>query len=446
MYPAPFKMRHFQNAMKSPLIRLCLFYFVGGGAILALCWLYIDPAVAKFLTLSWSAVGASLALITYGGHFKKDNAIAHFAYLAGFAWLVVLAIVGALQITNLDLSRPESHSVTAVADVTLMERINAAVPAEFSGQIVVSSADGILFSRSFGFADREAKIPVTDDMLFDIGSVTKTYSATAILKLAAEQKLGVDMSLSHWFEGLPELTGSITVHQLLSHTSGLPQYSGDDDEACDRSCFDTWLTTATLEFAPGEKYHYSNPGYSTLARIIEKASGKTYEDYVVDDLVTPLDAGPIGYLRFPESESYAVGYLDGQRMGMPQDLGWMDDGPPWHLRGNGGLLTSASGLHRWLRATADGRTLPAEWQSRQLERHAERGDGIGYGYGWVIIERPSGIEIDHTGGNGFFFADARWFRDQGLLLTITSNAFDRQQIQTLLKNLRIALDIASEES
>ena len=327
------------------------------------------------------------------------------------------------------------------ADDTLSERIEAAIPASFSGQIVISNADGILYSGNFGLADREAKRPVNEDMLFDIGSITKTYTATAVLSLVSKDKLSLDTTLADWFEGLPDISGSITVHQLLSHTSGLPLYSGDDDEPCDRPCFDQWLADTALEFPPGDKYLYSNPGYSALARIIEKVSGQDYETFIRGSLVEPLHAGPIGYLEYPDNAAYAVGYLGDQRIGAPPELGWMEDGPSWHLRGNGGLLTTATGLHRWLQATAGGNTLPADWQSRQFERHAQRSEGVWYGYGWSILDKPWGEVIDHTGGNGFFFADARWFRDRGILLTITNNAFDREQVQSLLNGLRAALGL-----
>jgi CubicO group peptidase (beta-lactamase class C family) len=183
-----------------------------------------------------------------------------------------------------------SQNTIATANEGLIHRIEAAVPAGFSGQIVISDADGILFSSSFGMADREAGLPVTDNTLFDIGSATKTYTATALLLLASRDKLNLDMTLSDWFEDLPDATGSIALHQLLSHTSGLPQYSGDDDEPCDRQCFDDWLASAVLEFPPGEKFQYSNPGYSALTRVIEKASNQDYEMFIRVSLVDPLVA------------------------------------------------------------------------------------------------------------------------------------------------------------
>jgi CubicO group peptidase (beta-lactamase class C family) len=336
------------------------------------------------------------------------------------------------------------QSAWASPEDTLASRIEDAVPKDFSGQIVVSDLEQILYSGCFGYADREADIPVNEKTLFDIGSITKTYTATAVLLLASQEKLGLDMTLSAWFPGLPDRTGSIALHQLLSHTSGLPLYSGDDDDPCDRECFDQWLAEVSLEFSPGEQYSYSNPGYSALARIVEKVSGDDYETFINTVLAEPLAAGPIGYLQHGDDATYAVGYLGNERIGLPTELGWMEDGPSWHLRGNGGLLTTATALQRWMKATANGQILPETWRASQLERHAERGDGVWYGYGWSILDKPWGEVIDHTGGNGFFFADARWIRDRDLILTITNNAFEREQIQALLNDLRAILELTEQ--
>ena len=328
------------------------------------------------------------------------------------------------------------------ADGALARRVEASVPAEFSGQVVVGTADGVIYQGRFGMADRERRIPVTDETLFDIGSITKTFTATAVLKLAAADRLAPAQTLGDWFEGLPEATAAVTLHQLLTHTSGLPLYSGDDYDACDRACYDAWLGATPLEFAPGERFHYSNAGYSALARIVEKASGRDYESYLQETLVRPLRLGAVGYRELPPDATVAVGYLDGRRIGRPPELGWLADGPSWHLRGNGGLLASADALCRWLGATAAGRTLPDAWRTRQFHPWAERSEDAAYGYGWVILAKPWGQEIDHTGGNGFFFADARWFRRRGLLLAITNNAFDREAARHLLRDLRDALEPA----
>ena len=327
---------------------------------------------------------------------------------------------------------------------SLGERIASAVPAGFSGQIAIGTPDAVLFSRSYGLADRENGLAVTNDTLFDIGSITKTYTSTAVLMLVERELVRVEQTLGDYYADLAPATAAITLHQLLTHTSGLPLYSGDDDEACDRACFDAWLANVEPEFAPGTEYRYSNPGYSVLARIIEIVSRKPYESFLQDELGSRLHLGVIGYMRLPDSAEYATGYLDGERIGKPRELDWMEDGPPWHLRGNGGLLTNAEGLLRWLQATAAGRTLPAALQERQFAKHAVRGENRWYGYGWTIDERPWGTVIDHTGGNGFFFADARWIRDRDLLIAITNNAFDTAEIRQLLADLRQALELTGE--
>jgi CubicO group peptidase (beta-lactamase class C family) len=351
------------------------------------------------------------------------------------------ALAGALL-----LAAPMVCAPGAAAQAPLAERIEAVVPEAFSGQIVLASVDGVLYVGHFGLADREDEVAVTDDTLFDIGSVTKTFTATAVLKLAADDELALEQTLGDWFDGLEEATAGITVHQLLTHTSGLPQYSGDDIEPCDRACLDDWLASVSPEFPPGERYSYSNPGYSALARIVEKASGQDYETYLVEELASPLKLGPIGYLRLPADRPVAVGYFEGERVGRPPELDWMEDGPSWHLRGNGGLLASANTLSRWLSAIATGRVLPPDWQAKQLKPWVERQAGVAYyGYGWVILERPWGQVVDHTGGNGFFFADARWLRGPGLLLAITNNAFEREQIQQLLNDIRFVLGLGAPE-
>jgi CubicO group peptidase (beta-lactamase class C family) len=126
---------------------------------------------------------------------------------------------------------------TAVAD-DLEDRIDQVVPAGFSGQIAIGSSDSVLFTKSFGFADREDGTVVANGMLFDIGSITKTFTATAILMLAEGRSVTLDQTVGDFFSKLTAKTSAITIHQLLTHTSGLPLYSGDDDEPCNSACFD----------------------------------------------------------------------------------------------------------------------------------------------------------------------------------------------------------------
>jgi CubicO group peptidase (beta-lactamase class C family) len=154
-----------------------------------------------------------------------------------------------------------------------------------------------------------------------------------------------------------------------------------------------------------------------------------------DDLAERLRAA------VPDTAVQAVAYDGDRPVGHPTEMNWLSDGPGWNLRGNGGLLTNAASLARWLQAVAQGRVLPPEWQERQLERHAAKGDDSWYGYGWGVDQRDYGEVVGHTGGNGYFFALAFWYRDHDLLLAVTNNAFDREQAGLLLGNLRRALEL-----
>ena len=230
---------------------------------------------------------------------------------------------------------------------------------------------------------------------------------------------------------------------MLTHTSGLPLYSGDDYRLRSARKLDRWLAKGKLESPPGERFSYSNPGYSVLARIIEKVSGRAYEDYLREELWLPLGLSNLGYRGLDPEAQLAVGYRGPKRWGDPLDKKWMADGPSWNLRGNGGLLMSAETLYRWLVAVADHRVLAPEWTAKLFERHAVRNAErqIWYGYGWGILDRPWGEVVDHTGGNGIFFADARWFRQRDLFLTITCSNFAGTDIGGLLRALRTALGI-----
>lgn len=231
------------------------------------------------------------------------------------------------------------------------------LPESFSGQIVIGHRDGILVQASRGLADRAGQVPVTPETLFDMGSLTKQITAAGVVLLAGEGRLSLQEPLSAFFETLPRDIAGRTVHDLLVHTAGLPQYSGGDYDPVDRSAFSAWLATAdTSEVAPGT-FHYSNPGYSMAARIIEMRSGEDFELFVQTRLLAPAGIGDIGYRNLPDDRVEAIGYRGGEAQGRPSEQPWLEDGPSWNLRGNGGLLTTADALYRWTLALTGGGVL-----------------------------------------------------------------------------------------
>jgi CubicO group peptidase (beta-lactamase class C family) len=320
---------------------------------------------------------------------------------------------------------------------------------DFSGQVLVALGDTVILHQAYGFADRESKRPVTLETVFDIGSLTKQFTAAAIIALAERGALAVEDTLARFFPGLPPSKARLTLHQLLTHSSGLPQYSGDDYDPMSAEGLVAWLDTVSLEFSPGERYRYSNPGYSLLALVVERASGLPYEGFLQRRLLGPAGLTHTGY-RAPDwrGTELAVGYeLGRKRVGTPLDQRWLDDGPSWNLRGNGGMLSTAAEMYRWQHMLVAGRVLPLDAVQRLTTPHigTDRADRR-YGYGWAVRSDEAGRTfVEHTGGNGAFFADVRWYADPEVTFVVTSNAFDADAIRTVLRGLvRLAVDRAGE--
>lgn len=316
------------------------------------------------------------------------------------------------------------------------------LPADtFSGQIVLGTREHILLSESHGLADRAAGEAVRRETLFDIGSLTKQVTAAGVIWLVQHEQLSLDERLSDFFEDVPPAFASRTVHELLTHTAGLPQYSGDDYDLLDRDGLADWLAQADTGETEAGAFHYSNPGYSLLARIIELRSGQDFETFLRDRLMHPAGIDALGYSGLPDILPEAVGYHGGDAMGRPREQAWPADGPSWNLRGNGGMLASAETLYVWLVALSGSDVLDTGYSAMLFQPHVIRDAGRmrSYGYGWNVDDRDDGIRINHSGGNMVFVAFAEWWPSQDCFFVITSNAFDESGIGQLISQAREAL-------
>lgn len=149
------------------------------------------------------------------------------------------------------------------------------------------------------------------DPLIDIGSITKLVTAVAVLNLVEEGHLSLTTPISDLLEGVPEDKRDITIHQLLTHSSGLIESTGSDEEVLDRTAFIARLMAAPLQNPPRERYLYSNAGYSLLAAIIELKSGGSYESYLRGNLLAPSDLPAIGYASvYREDRSLRSGQVN----------------------------------------------------------------------------------------------------------------------------------------
>lgn len=297
-----------------------------------------------------------------------------------------------------------------------------------SGFARVTRGDEVLFERGFGLADREAKRAWEAGTLTTLGSITKPLTATLVLKLAEEGKLSVDDPLAKHLQEVPEDKRGITLAHLLTHSAGLFELSREvpDHEWIAREDFLGTVFEAPLQFAPGERYEYSNSGYSVLAAVIEKVTGESFDHALRARVLAPGGARESGYLRSGfERERLAIGYRGDTRWGTLPDDVYTPDGVSWVLYGNGGVLSSAAQMQALGLALIDGKvlapqSLEAMWTPRIDESNGSKQSF--YGYGWVVGELGGRRYATHNGGNGVFFCDYAIVPEERLVIFLATNA------------------------
>lgn len=285
----------------------------------------------------------------------------------------------------------------------------ADLPSGSSGTLVAGRDGEVLVCEGWGESDREAGTTASCDTVYDVMSMTKQFTAAAVLKLQMQGLLRVTDRIGAHLDGVPPDKRAITVEQLLTHTSGLVAGLGDDYDAVSRDDLVARALASDLRWAPGSRYLYSNTGYSLLAAIVEEASGVGYEEYLASELFDPAGMSSTGYvLPGWEASDVAVEYDAADRaQGRPFDHPWADDGPYWNLRGNGGLLSTARDMLRWSVAL-EGDDVLDEGSRRALFRpRVSEGTRAGsrYAYGWVVLDTPYGPVQWHNGGNDLSYGE-----------------------------------------
>jgi CubicO group peptidase (beta-lactamase class C family) len=340
--------------------------------------------------------------------------------------IVVLVAVSALTACGNGEQAPTAPSTEpGPRDPSVEEFLDDTLPDGTSGTVVAARGDEIAHCRGFGLADRAAKVAAGCDTAYDIMSMTKQFTAAAILKLEMMGKLRVTDPMSKFVSPVPDDKRAITVHHLLTHTSGLTEQLGGDYEALSREEMLDAALESELRSAPGTEYYYSNLGYSILAAIVEKASGTSYERFLASHLFEPAGMTQTGYV-LPEwkPDQVAVEYDEnGVPKGKPFDHPWAEDGPYWNLRGNGGMLSTAHDMFRWHVALRGEEILSKSAKDKMFKPHVpeEEGGDSYYGYGWVVSPTDEGRIVWHDGGNGWSLGIMARFPDQDTMVFWVSN-------------------------
>jgi len=299
-----------------------------------------------------------------------------------------------------------------------------------SASILVAQDNSILINKGYGLADREAKLANSPSTVFDIGSLTKQFTAAAILKLAEEDKLKLTDTLNTYFKELPNDKKQITIHQLLTHTAGFKEYPGRDFDLVSRDTYFQTVFSSELQFSPGERYEYSNVGYSILSAVIEQVAETDYETFLNQAFFKPLQMTSTGYL-LPDwnTLNLAHGYYEDFYDRGTSIERYRKNGVSPILVGNGGLQSTVSDLHKWLVAL-NGYDILSEKSIRLLtSKHVETPAQVDafqsstfYGYGWKIgATSYSERVISHNGNNGTFRTSTVWRPNEGVFIILLSN-------------------------
>lgn len=302
----------------------------------------------------------------------------------------------------------------------------------FSGAVLVAKRGEILLHKAYGFANKEAQIPYTINTVSTIGSVTKQFTATAILKLVAQKKLQLKDPLNKFFKDLPKDKQAITIHQLLTHTSGFTRGVGEGDfDYIPTETYFKRLFKKELKYVPGEKYRYSNAGYSILARIIELVSGMEYEQYLNTYLFNPAGMEHTGYFipdwsKQPIASGYAFNVFS---LGTLINRFKKQQQITWNLKGNGGIHATTKDMYRWYKALKTNKILSQEMFKVLTTPYVAETKSASsyYAYGWAIYTSKNNTKIiSHNGGNNVFFHDFIWLPKEDIVIILFTNASSRE--------------------
>ncbi len=324
------------------------------------------------------------------------------------------------ELTSGQLSRPEKIAVMdSIAESPLVEGRVAGLAV-----IVVQGADTLLM-KAYGEADLEWDVPLTEDAVFEIGSVTKQFTAAAILKLRDEGKVDLGADVTEYLPDYPTQGRRIPIRRLLDHTSGIQGvtemevFQSIQSQDLPRDSLVTLFGTAPFLFEPGEALIYNNSAYILLGHIIEKVTGVTYEEYIEEELFAELGMTRSSYCSNREVvERRAHGYQL-----TPEGLVRRPyTNHVWPFSA-GSLCSTVGDLARWLEALHGGEVLPeASYLDMITPEPLNDGTPVRYAMGLSRAPDPGGRPvISHGGGISGFVSDTRYYPEHDLLLVTLVN-------------------------
>jgi CubicO group peptidase (beta-lactamase class C family) len=326
------------------------------------------------------------------------------------------------------LSQP-AFGDSPAAGSPVVDGIDRAVHAAMTAQhlpgvvVLVAQHGSVVATRAYGYADVARRTPVTVDTRFEIGSITKQFTAACILQLAEAHRLSLDDTVGTYVPAYT-IAKAVTIRQLLGQTSGIPEYLGTlrhPSEASRPVTFDALLAHVAakpLLFAPRTKWAYSNTNYALLGHIVELVSHEPYQRYVRENIFARAHmthAGFIGDGAEPATTAHGYWLENGVAVrALPLDATW--------AAGAGAIVATAGDLLAWDDALLGGSIVaPADVASMRTGGVLPSGTPTGYGYGWIVDGTPAHPRIWHNGGTfGFSATNATYPADDQIVIVLTN--------------------------
>ncbi|MEM1321831.1 MAG: serine hydrolase [Bacteroidota bacterium] len=290
----------------------------------------------------------------------------------------------------------------------------------FSGVILIAKGNEVLYQQGYGHALAKYNIKNNVDTRFRLGSITKQFTAMAIMQYVEQGKIDLQDKITNYLPDYPKVQGDkITIHHLLTHTSGIPSYTGDPEVMKNRASiveapdeFIKRFNEKELEFEPGAEFSYNNSGYYLLGMILEKVGGKPYDQVLADNIFKPLGMENSGYEHYQNvipylSQGYSVIGDDPLRCNfINTDIAYAA----------GALYSTVGDLHRWHLALSNNELVSAETKAKIYTP-----EKANYGYGWEIDQMHNRTSYAHGGGiDGFSTFIAR-FPEEDVCVVALSN-------------------------
>lgn len=340
---------------------------------------------------------------------------------------------------------PRSARAAVVARLDSLARAFVASGQTPGLAVFVLRGNDTLLLRGYGFADLEDSTPVTPRTVFRIGSITKQFTAALVMQQVEEGRISLDDTIQKFLPGYPAQGHRVTVRHLLTHTSGIRSYTelGAETERVMRldlpeDSLIALFASRPFDFAPGERYHYDNSGYYLLGVILEKATGRTYEQLLQGRLFTPLGLRDTRYCSTgPIVPHRAQGYERGPGGWVNAD--WISMTLPFAA---GALCSTVLDLVQWTRAlwseaVVDSATLREMTTSGRLND----GSATGYGFGLMLDTLGGHRQVAHGGAINGFQAVLAHYPDDSVTLAVLANSVNARPAQLAQRLARVALGL-----